>query len=95
MLDSSNGKIVIGGTMDEADLFIEPTVVQVESIDDSLVRDESFGPLLPILPVTDLDEAIRLANEVHDTPLGTYAFGTKAEMNKSRRRPSPSILARS
>jgi beta-apo-4'-carotenal oxygenase len=89
MLDSSNGKIVIGGTMDEADLFIEPTVVQVESIDDSLVRDESFGPLLPILPVTDLDEAIRLANEVHDTPLGTYAFGTKAEMNKSRHRPPP------
>ncbi|KAF2998274.1 hypothetical protein E8E13_006805 [Curvularia kusanoi] len=82
MLDASSGKIVIGGTMDEADLFIEPTVVVVESMDDALLRDESFGPLLPILPVTDLDEAIKLANEVHDTPLGTYAFGTKAEMNK-------------
>lgn len=83
MLDSSNGKIVVGGTMDEDDLFIEPTVVQVDSMDDALLRDESFGPLLPILPVTDLDEAIKLANEVHDTPLGTYAFGTKAEMHKS------------
>jgi len=82
MLDSSNGKIVVGGTMDEADLFIEPTVVQVDSIEDSLVTDESFGPLLPILPVTDLDEAIKLANEIHDTPLGTYAFGNKAEMKK-------------
>ena len=84
MLDSSNGKIVIGGTMDEADLFIEPTVVQVDSVDDALLRDESFGPLLPILPVTDLDEAIKIANEVHDTPLGTYAFGTKEEMHKSK-----------
>jgi beta-apo-4'-carotenal oxygenase len=84
MLDSSNGKIVVGGTMDEDDLFIEPTVVQVDSVDDALLRDESFGPLLPILPVTDLDEAIKIANEVHDTPLGTYAFGTKAEMNKSK-----------
>ena len=84
MLDSSNGKIVIGGTMDEDDLFIEPTVVQVDSVDDALLRDESFGPLLPILPVTDLDEAIKIANEIHDTPLGTYAFGTKAEMHKSR-----------
>jgi beta-apo-4'-carotenal oxygenase len=84
MLDSSNGKIVVGGTMDEDDLFIEPTVVQVDSVDDALLRDESFGPLLPILPVTDLDEAIKFANEVHDTPLGTYAFGTKAEMSKSK-----------
>lgn len=82
MLDSTNGKIVIGGTMDEKDLFIEPTVVQVDSIHDSLVAEESFGPLLPILPVTNLDEAIKLANEIHDTPLGTYAFGTKAEMAK-------------
>ena len=87
MLDSSNGKIVVGGTMDEEDLFIEPTVVQVDSIDDALLRDESFGPLLPILPVTDLDEAIKIANEIHDTPLGTYAFGTKAEMHKSKAPP--------
>ncbi|KAJ4373076.1 Hexadecenal dehydrogenase [Neocucurbitaria cava] len=82
MLDSTNGRIVVGGTMDESDLFIEPTVVQVDSISDPLVADESFGPILPILPVTDLDEAIRIANSVHDTPLGTYAFGTKAEMEK-------------
>jgi beta-apo-4'-carotenal oxygenase len=82
MLDSTDGKIVVGGTMDEADLFIEPTVVQVNNINDSMVRDESFGPLLPILPVADLDEAIKLANEIHDTPLGTYAFGSKKEMER-------------
>ncbi|CAE7179597.1 hypothetical protein PTNB73_03569 [Pyrenophora teres f. teres] len=82
MLDDSNGKIVIGGTMDESDLFIEPTVVQISDVNDSMVTSESFGPLLPILPVANLDEAIKIANEIHDTPLGTYAFGTKAEMNK-------------
>lgn len=82
MVDSTNGKILIGGHMDESDLFIEPTLIQVDSINDSLLTDESFGPLLPILPVTDLDEAIKIANEIHDTPLGTYAFGTKAEMEK-------------
>lgn len=82
MLDESKGKILVGGTMDEADLFIEPTVVQVDSMDDSLIKDESFGPFLPILPVNDLDEAIRIANEVDATPLGLYPFGTKAEMEK-------------
>ncbi|KAK7564111.1 fatty aldehyde dehydrogenase [Phyllosticta citricarpa] len=82
MLDQSSGKILLGGTMDEADLFFEPTVVQVESMHDSLIQEESFGPLMPILPVDNLDEAIRIANEVDDTPLGIYPFGNKAETNK-------------
>jgi beta-apo-4'-carotenal oxygenase len=82
MLDDSQGKILLGGTMDGDDLFIEPTVVQVEGLDDSLIKDESFGPLLPVIAVRDLDEAIKIANEVHDTPLGVYPFGNKAEMEK-------------
>lgn len=68
--------------MDEASLFIEPTVIQVSSPSDSLIKDESFGPFLPILPVSNLDEAIRIANEVHATPLGLYPFGSKAEVEK-------------
>jgi beta-apo-4'-carotenal oxygenase len=84
MLDASKGKILIGGTMDEADRFLEPTVVQVDSIDDSLIADESFGPLIPIYPVDNLDEAIRIANTVHDTPLGIYAFGNKQETDKGK-----------
>jgi beta-apo-4'-carotenal oxygenase len=82
MLDESAGKILIGGEMDEKELWFEPTVVEVHDVNDSLVKDESFGPLIPILQVTDLDEAIKMANEVHDTPLGVYAFGSKAETDK-------------
>jgi len=82
MLDNTKGKILFGGTMDEADRFIEPTVVQVDSTDDSLICEESFGPLIPIFPVDDLDMAIRIANEVNDTPLGAYPFGTKAETDR-------------
>lgn len=82
MLDDSKGKILIGGTMDEADLFLEPTVVQVFDTKDSMLADESFGPLIPIYAVQDLDEAIKLANECHDTPLGIYPFGNKEETDK-------------
>ena len=82
MLDSTEGKIVVGGTMDAEQRFIEPTVVQVSSPKDSLLTEESFGPLIPILPVDDLDQAIRIANELHETPLGVYAFGSKAETDK-------------
>lgn len=83
MLDNTKGKILMGGTMDEKERFIEPTVVQVDSVDDSLITEESFGPFIPILPVEDLDEAIKIANQVHSTPLGVYAFGSKEETDKS------------
>jgi beta-apo-4'-carotenal oxygenase len=82
MLDETSGKILLGGTMDEKDLFLEPTVVQVDSLTDSLIAEESFGPLIPVLPVSNLDEAIKIANEVQDTPLGIYPFGNKQETEK-------------
>ncbi|KAJ5482856.1 Beta-apo-4'-carotenal oxygenase [Penicillium diatomitis] len=82
MLDNTKGKILLGGTMDEKTLFIEPTVVLVDSVEDSLCTQESFGPFIPILPVKSLDEAIRLANGVQSTPLGLYPFGNKAEVEK-------------
>lgn len=83
MLDNTKGKILLGGTMDEKELFIEPTVIQVDSVEDSLCTQESFGPFIPILPVENLDEAINLANGVQSTPLGLYPFGSKAEIAKS------------
>ncbi|KAK4503988.1 hypothetical protein PRZ48_004903 [Zasmidium cellare] len=79
MLDSTQGKVLIGGKTNKSTLFFEPTVVQVSSPDDSLLKDESFGPLIPILPVNNLDEAVRIANKVDPTPLGLYPFGNKTE----------------
>lgn len=82
MLDETKGKIVIGGATDESENYIEPTVVIVTSEHDSLVADESFGPLMPVLAIKNLDEAIRIANSVHRTPLGLYAFGSKKETDR-------------
>lgn len=82
MVDDSKGRILLGGAMDEAERFIEPTVIEVNSLTDSLIVDESFGPLIPVFPVNNLDEAIRIANSVHDTPLGIYPFGTKKETDR-------------
>jgi len=85
MVNETKGRILIGGEMDESERYIAPTVIQVDSPSDSLLIDESFGPLMPILPVNNLDEAIKIANEVHSTPLGLYPFGTKKETDRALR----------
>lgn len=82
LLDESQGQILMGGDMDESDRYIEPTVIQISSPTDSLMLEESFGPLMPLLPVSNLDEAIRIANETHATPLAMYPFGNKTETDR-------------
>ena len=80
MLDSTSGQIVIGGKMDATERFIEPTVVQVSDASDPLIVEESFGPLITILPMNNLDEAIHLANSIDSTPLALYPYGSKQEV---------------
>ncbi|MDA4133629.1 MAG: aldehyde dehydrogenase family protein, partial [Thaumarchaeota archaeon] len=82
MIDDSKGRIVMGGQMDQSRLFIEPTAVLVDSPDDSMVEQESFGPLFAILPANNLSDAINMANRVDKTPLAMYTFGSKAENNR-------------
>lgn len=82
MLDATNGKIVVGGNAVESEKFIEPTIVVVDSANDSLMKDEVFGPLITILPYTKLDEAIELINSVDSTPLALYPFGSKVETDR-------------
>ncbi|KAF3359354.1 hypothetical protein VdG1_02377 [Verticillium dahliae VDG1] len=82
MLDRTEGEIVIGGGMDEAQLFIEPTIVLANSPHDSVVREESFGPIFAILPYDSLDAAIELVNDLCHTPLALFAFGNEEETKK-------------
>lgn len=82
MLDQTQGRIVMGGQMDQKTLFMEPTAVLVDSVDDPLIQQESFGPIFSILPVDDVSDAIRIANEVDPTPLALYTFGSQEENNR-------------
>jgi beta-apo-4'-carotenal oxygenase len=84
MLDNTKGKIVMGGEVDQSELFIEPTAVLVDSVNDSMMAEESFGPIFCIYPVNTLDEAINTANLVHSTPLSLFAFGSKAENQRRK-----------
>ncbi|GAA6735039.1 aldehyde dehydrogenase family protein [Thermus oshimai] len=60
------GKLLYGGRAPEGrerGHFFLPTVVADPDHDSRVVREETFGPLLPVWKVRDLDEAIRLAND--------------------------------
>lgn len=60
------GKVLLGGEPGEG-LFYPPTIVSGLRNGDALVDEEQFGPVLPIIRYSDVDEAIRLAN---DSPNG-------------------------
>jgi len=61
-------KVAVGGDgHDGKGYFFEPTVIENAPHDSRVVREETFGPLLPVFKVNDVDEAIRLAN---DSPYG-------------------------
>ena len=66
---------VIGGTGDRTERYLAPTVLAGVKPDAAVMDDEIFGPILPILPVGDIDEAIRFVND-RDKPLALYAFSS-------------------
>jgi len=65
-------RVLAGGRRNPAceGLFFEPTVLVDVDHEMKIMRDETFGPVLPIMRVADEDEALRLAN---DSPYGLNA----------------------
>ena len=66
-------KIICGGESDSSTLRIAPTVLTDVSWDDPVMGEEIFGPILPVLTYSDLNDAIRQV-ESHPHPLALYLF---------------------
>ena len=69
----ASGQIVYGGSIDPAALRIAPTILRNVSPDSPVMQEEIFGPILPILPVSSIDEAIAFA-AARPHPLACYLF---------------------
>ncbi|MFF5846910.1 aldehyde dehydrogenase family protein [Streptomyces massasporeus] len=80
LLDS--GRTVVGGTSDRTAKYIAPTVLADVDPDAPVMQEEIFGPILPIVTVPGLDEAIDFIND-RDKPLALYVF---SESDGTRRR---------
>ncbi|EIN03578.1 aldehyde dehydrogenase [Punctularia strigosozonata HHB-11173 SS5] len=72
LLNATKGVVVTGGQTDD-DRGFELTIVKDVGKGDSLMSEEIFGPILPIVPVDSMDEAIAFVNE-RPHALVLYAF---------------------
>jgi aldehyde dehydrogenase (NAD+) len=83
-------KTVTGGT-DQADAgarYFPPTIVRGVSPDAKVMQEEIFGPILPVIPVPDVDAAISFVN-AREKPLSLYVFSKdKGTANRVLRRTS-------
>jgi aldehyde dehydrogenase (NAD+) len=65
--------IAAGGQHDRSERYFAPTIVRGIGPDSKAMQDEIFGPILPIMKIGGIDEAIRYVND-HDKPLALYVF---------------------
>lgn len=68
-----DGEIVRGGDTNHADLFIAPTVLKNVTMDAPIMREEIFGPILPVISYTNTAQAISVVKQ-NDNPLAFYLF---------------------
>ncbi|KAJ7032244.1 Aldehyde/histidinol dehydrogenase [Mycena alexandri] len=81
LLDRTQGTLVHGGNT-EGTKRIEPALVANVGVDDALMESENFGPIIPLVPVDDVHEAIKIIRG-HRVPLVIYVF-TDSEETKDK-----------
>lgn len=74
------GDILAGGKSNRENLYIEPTIMDKVSLDSPVMNEEIFGPILPVISFTTMNEAKAIINR-HKNPLAFYVFtsGKKKE----------------
>jgi aldehyde dehydrogenase (NAD+) len=74
-------EVAFGGATDVENCYVEPTVLRNVSPDSPIMESEIFGPVLPVLRVKGLDEAIDFVND-REKPLALYLFSSDASAEK-------------
>ncbi|MGV4983803.1 aldehyde dehydrogenase family protein [Streptomyces sp. NRAIS4] len=77
-----SGRVAVGGKSDRDTKYIAPTVLADVDPASPVMQEEIFGPILPIVTVPGLDEAIAFIND-RDKPLALYVF-TESEQTRAR-----------
>jgi aldehyde dehydrogenase (NAD+) len=79
LLGSCNGRVVVGGEADLNERYIAPTIVVDPDVDSDLMRHEIFGPILPVLAVDSVEDAIAFVND-RPKPLALYVYSRSKQI---------------
>ncbi len=71
-------KVVLGGDADPRDRYIAPTVMRDVELDDKVMAEEIFGPVLPTLKIRRIEDAIEIIRR-RPNPLALYLFTSSPE----------------
>ena len=74
-----NQTILLGGKYDKDNLKIEPTLIEVTDLDNKIMQEEIFGPLLPIITYENEEEIFSIIAK-NPTPLSLYYFGNNKNL---------------
>jgi len=77
----SCGTILHGGTFRKEDLWMEPTILDRITWEDAVMQEEIFGPILPVLTFTHLDDALYTIRN-KEKPLALYYFGENSAIQQ-------------
>ena len=74
-------KVVFGGKADPQTLRIQPTIMDHVSPDDAVMQQEIFGPLLPVLPYDNIEDALSFIKS-REHPLALYLFSSDKALQR-------------
>ena len=77
----SQGTIAHGGRTIKEKLFIEPTILTDISMSGTIMKEEIFGPILPVITFNTMDEAIQLIQK-NPNPLSFYIYTSSSKKEK-------------
>jgi aldehyde dehydrogenase (NAD+) len=78
LLADHGGTVAFGGDTDVAAKYVEPTVIVDPDPGAKVMQEEIFGPILPVLTVESMSEAVEFVND-REKPLALYVFAEDSE----------------
>ena len=81
LLVNHGGTVACGGSLNTTTRKLEPTVIVDPDPQSALMQEEIFGPILPIIAVDDVDEAIAFINS-RPKPLALYVFSNSTDVTQ-------------
>lgn len=79
-----DGTAIVGGQVDAADRYVAPTLLGDVAHDAPVVTEETFGPILPVVPLASADAFVALQRD-RPKPLALYAFGARGVLDRLER----------